>query len=400
MKLQPLSKKQRDFLLHSDARINIAYGSVRSGKTLVSLLRWLYIVATAPEGSGLLMIGKTERTLRRNILDLIAELVEPKDYKLNSGMGECYLYGKKIYLVGANDERAENKIRGITLYAAYLDEATLCPESFFRMLLSRLSSENAILLATTNPDSPAHYIKKNFIDRAGDLNLKSWHFVLDDNKTLPRSYVDEISKEYTGLWYQRYILGNFVMAEGAIYPDYQASVVPADDLPKSFDTYIVTCDYGTTNAFVYLLVGRLNGVWYIIREFYYDSSKSGIRVNKQQSDELSKFLAGILPASVEVDPSAPAFIQQLRQDYPALDRTGSVVHAINAVLVGIQQTAQMMYQGKLKISDSCTNTLKEMAGYTWDPKATENGEDAPVKVNDHAMDCLRYAVNRIAWDYS
>lgn len=396
MKLQPLSAKQRDFLLHSDARINIAYGSVRSGKTIVSLLRWLYIVATAPEGSGLLMVGKTERTLRRNILDLIAELVEPKDYSLNSGMGECHIYGKKIYLVGANDERAENKIRGITLYAAYLDEATLCPESFFRMLLSRLSSENALLIATTNPDSPAHYIKKNFIDRAGDLNLKSWHFVLEDNKTLPEQYIKEISKEYTGLWYQRYILGNFVMAEGAIYPDYQNAVIPKRDLPKAFDTYIVTCDYGTTNAFVYLLTARTNGVWYVLKEFYYDSSKSGIRVNKQQSDELKTFLDGILPDYVEVDPSAPAFIEQLRQDYP--DFTTRIGHAINTVLTGIQQTAQMMYQGKLKISDSCTNTLKEMAGYVWDANATEHGQDAPMKVNDHAMDCLRYAVNRINWD--
>jgi len=345
------------------------------------------------------MIGKTERTLRRNILDLIAELVEPNDYKLNSGMGECYIYGKKIYLVGANDERAENKIRGITLYAAYLDEATLCPESFFRMLLSRLSTENAILLATTNPDSPAHYIKKAFIDRAGDLNLKSWHFTLDDNKTLPEQYVKEISKEYTGLWYQRYILGNFVMAEGAIYPDYQRAVIAESDMPTQFETYIVTCDYGTTNPFVYLLVGRVNGVWYVIKEFYYDSSKSGIRVNTQQSAELGKFLGNILPASVEVDPSEPGFIEQLRRDYPAMDDRAIIGHAINAVLIGIQNTAQMMYQGKLKISDACTNTLKEMAGYTWDPKATEKGEDVPVKVNDHAMDCLRYAVNRITWDY-
>ena len=207
MQLQPISPKQRDFLLHSDARINLAYGSVRSGKTLASLLRWLYIIATAPKGANLMMIAKTERTLRRNLLDLIQELIEPSDFKLNSGYGACTIYGRKVYLVGANDERAENKIRGITLYAAYLDEATLCPSSFFRMLLSRLSDHNAILIATTNPDSPFHYIKKDYMDRASELNIKLWHFTLDDNNTLDPGYVESIKSEYVGLWYRRFIGG-------------------------------------------------------------------------------------------------------------------------------------------------------------------------------------------------
>ena len=254
MKLMELSPKQRDFLIHSDARINIAFGSVRSGKTLVSILRWLHIVATSPDGSGLLMVGKTERTLRRNILDLIQELVEPEDFKLNSGLGECQIYGKRIYLVGANDERAENKIRGITLYAAYLDEATLCPESFFRMLLSRLSEPNAILLATTNPDSPAHYIKKEFIDRAKEIGLKYWHFVLEDNHTLNPAYVESIKKEYTGLWFKRYILGMFVAAEGAIYDMFDESRHVVSELPE-FASIVVGIDYGTVNPTSFIALG-------------------------------------------------------------------------------------------------------------------------------------------------
>lgn len=396
MKLMELSPKQRDFLLHSNSRINIAFGSVRSGKTLVSLLRWLHIVATAPDGSNLLMAAKTERTLRRNILDLIMELVDPEDFRLNSGLGECTIYGKKIYLVGANDERSENKLRGITLYAAYLDEATLCPESFFRMLLSRLSDPNAILIATTNPDSPAHYIKKNFIDRAEEINLKYWHFTLDDNKTLDSDYVDAIKKEYTGLWYQRFILGLFVVAEGCVY-DLPEDKVCVDVVPESCDRYHVAIDYGITNPSHYLLFGRSQGTWYVLKEWRWDSAKSmRQKTDSELSKDLGTFLEWrgqkIVPNTIDIDPSATSFIVQTRQDYPELD----IVHAINPVLEGIRTVSTALANGALRINRAaCPILLSEYASYVWDSKQQAKGEDVPVKMNDHAMDPLRYGAMRI-----
>jgi len=390
MKPVALSQKQKQSIIEAVARLNLWEGSVRSGKTVASILAWLvYVVCYAPPGN-LLMAGKTERTLRRNILDVIAEIVPQHDYHLNQGQGELTLYGRKIYLVGANDERSESKIRGVSLAGAYCDELTLFPESFFQMLLSRLSIKGARLFGTTNPDNPAHWLKKNYLDRAEDLDLNKWHFVLEDNLSLDESYINALKAEYTGLWYKRYILGLWVMAEGAIYPNYQDAVVSAKDLPGSYDGYVVGCDYGSTNPFVYVLLGRSNGVWYVIQEHYHDSSKSGQKVNKQHADDLRAFLNGRKPRYVDVDPSRPEFILELRRTFPDFD----VRHAINDVLPGIQHVANAMYQGKLKISDGCPHLLDEMAGYVWDSAATERGEDAPLKQADHCMDALRYAIMR------
>jgi PBSX family phage terminase large subunit len=378
---KPLSPKQKQSILQASARINIWEGSVRSGKTIASLFAWLiYVVRYAPEGN-LLMAGKTERTLRRNILDVLSEIVPPADYRLNAGIGELSLFGRKIYLVGANDERSESKIRGVSLAGAYCDELTLFPEGFFQMLLSRLSIKGARLFGTTNPDTPAHWLKKNYLDRA-ELNLNRWHFVIEDNLSLDPDYIRDLKKEYTGLWYKRYILGEWAVAEGSIYPNYEAAVIPASQLPGEYDAYVVGCDYGSTNPFVYLLLGRNQGIWYLIDEHYYDSGKRGEKLNSQHSKDLGVFLKGRVPKYVDVDPSRPEFINQLRADYPAVD----IRHAQNAVLAGIQTVASMMFQGSLKISDSCRHTLDEMAGYVWDNKATERGEDAPMKVNDHC--CL------------
>jgi len=347
-------------------------------------------VAHAEPGN-LLMVGKTERTLRRNILDVIMDLVGPENFRITSGMGECMLYGRKIYLVGANDERSESKIRGVSLLAAYGDEITLWPESFFTMLLSRLSEKDAKFFGTTNPDNPSHWLKKAYIDRKEEIRLNLFTFTLDDNKTLPEDYVRDLKAEYTGLWYKRYILGLWAMAEGAISSNYQTSVIPEKDLPANYDTYIVGCDYGTINPFVYILLGRSMGVWYIIREYYYSSKKTNIlKVNKEYAIELGKFLNGIHPRYVDVDPSEPSFIHQLRLEYPELN----IKHAINAVVPGIQNIAQAMHLGTLKISDACTHLLEEMDGYVWDPKKAELGEDAPIKVNDHVCDALRYGFAR------
>jgi len=389
VKLQRMSQKQRNSVLHSDSRLNLWSGSVRSGKTIASIIRWIWFVRHAPAGN-LLMVGKTERTLRRNILDVMADLVGPQ-FTITSGLGECSLYGRKIYLVGANDERSESKIRGVTLLAAYGDEVTLWPESFFTMLLSRLSEPNAKFFGTTNPDNPKHWLKKNYIDRKEEIGLNLFTFQLEDNNSLPLDYINSLKREYTGLWYRRYILGLWVMAEGAIYPNYQSAVVCAQDLPASYDAYVVGCDYGSTNPFVYLLLSRSQGTWYLTQEHYYDSAKQGQRVNKQHAEELKIFLGGRAPRYVDVDPSRPEFILELRRAYTSLD----IRHAINDVLPGIQNVANLMFQGRLKISDACIHTIEEAAGYVWDLAATEKGEDKPLKQNDHCMDALRYAVMRI-----
>lgn len=389
------SRKQLDVIANATARLNILDGSVRSGKTVASLVAWIKFVAEAPPGE-LLMVGKTERTLKRNILDPLEQMVGSKNFRLNRGEGEATLFGRRIYLAGANDERAEGKIRGMTLVGAYGDEITLWPESFFTMLLSRLSVPGARFIGTTNPDSPYHWLKTNYLDRAEELNLKHWHFTLEDNLNLDPAYVEALKKEYTGLWYKRFILGLWVMAQGIIYDMFDETKHKIPTVEREYSEYHIAVDYGTQNPTTFGLWGRCAkgeyaGKWIKIKEYYY----SGRDESKQKTDEeyyqdLEKFAGDLKIKYVIVDPSAASFITLIK-------RKGKfkVKPAKNDVIEGIRNVATALKNGLIFYNDCCTNTFREFYSYVWDEKAAERGEDKPVKQNDHCMDSDRYFVNTI-----
>lgn len=384
------SRKQLDVVLNPDARLNILYGSVRSGKTVASLVAWIYYLLSGPKGE-LLMVGKTERTLKRNILDVLAEMVGPQNYRLNQGGGELYLFGRRIYLAGANDERSEGKIRGMTLAGAYGDEVTLWPESFFQMLLSRLSVPGARFIGTTNPDGPFHWLKTGFIDRSDQLDMKIWHFTLDDNLNLDPTYISSLKAEYTGLWYKRYILGQWVAAEGAIFDVFDESRHVIEIAPDRFDRLVVGVDYGTYNPTAFVLVGETDGVLYVIDEYYHDGRASGKqKTDAEYASDLRAWLAGRKPNAIIIDPSAASFITQLRRD-----GIGPIRKADNSVLDGIRTIATRLELEKLFISHRAENLIREFQSYVWDDAAQQRGEDRPVKANDHALDALRYAVHTI-----
>ena len=199
-----LTEKQFLFLCTKLKRLNFLSGSVRSGKTYVSLQKFALSVKSAPKGTEFIICGKTLTTLKRNCLNLLVELVGEANFTYRMSEKEGTLFGHKIWLEGANDNNSENKIRGMTLYGAYCDEVTLFPETFFTMLLSRLSYDEAFLIATCNTDSPSHYIKTEYMDRE-DLDVAVWSFILTDNKFMGKKYIEEISKEYTGVFYNRFI---------------------------------------------------------------------------------------------------------------------------------------------------------------------------------------------------
>ena len=205
-------------------RINVLEGSVRSGKTWVSLVLWAFWVKTMPETGLYLMAAKSLTTLKRNCLLPLQDLVGDSNFTFSAVKKEGWLFGRHIILEGANDIRSEGKIRGVTLQGAYCDELTQLPEDFFTMLLSRLSEPGAKLIATTNPDAPTHWLKVRYIDRAEELDFLDFRFLIDDNTTLPREYVENIKREYTGVFYDRFILGNWTLAEGIIYPMYKEAI--------------------------------------------------------------------------------------------------------------------------------------------------------------------------------
>ena len=198
-------------------RINLLEGSVSSGKTWISLVLWAFWVATSPKDKNYLMVGKTLTSLKRNCLDLLESLVGSAYFTYSISQKQGELFGRRVYFEGVNDIRAENKIRGITLMGAYCDEVTLFTEDFFAMLLSRLREDGAKMIASTNPDRPNHWLMKNYIKRADELGMLVIKFLIDDNTFLARDYVESIKKEYTGVFYDRFILGRWVTAQGAIY---------------------------------------------------------------------------------------------------------------------------------------------------------------------------------------
>jgi PBSX family phage terminase large subunit len=377
------SDKSMTSILRSTKRLNIWSGSVRSGKTITSLVRWIEYIVTAPRGR-LLMVGKTERTLKRNILGDLEAMVGSRNYK-RCGDGEIKIFGRVIDIVGANDERAENKIRGATYAGAYCDEITLYPESFFRMLLSRLSVKGAKLLGTTNPDSPYHWFKEHFLDNQ-DLDISIFNFTLDDNLNLDEDYKENIKKEYTGLWYKRFILGLWVMAAGIVYEQFNEEKHKLDDLPKFFDKYYICIDYGTNNPCVFLLIGKLENRYYVVKEYYHEGRKEGQVTDSYYAKKLKEFTQGYKINQYFLDPSASSFKTELLQNNIA------VTDAENSVIDGIRTVSSLLENDRLFVNSSCKNLLKEFSAYIWDEKAGRKGEDKPVKAWDHCQDALRYCL--------
>lgn len=369
-------------------RINLLEGSVSSGKTWISLVAWAFWVKTMPKGDDTLylMSARSLTTLKRNCLLPLQSLVGQRNFNFSIISKEGYLFGRRLILEGANDTQSEAKIRGVTLQGAYCDEATKLNKDFFAMILSRLRLSGAKLFATTNPDAPSHWLKTDYIDRAEEIDLLVMKFLIDDNTTLPKDYVDNIKKEYTGVFYERFILGNWTLAEGLIYPMYEDAIV--DRIPDgSAKDYCISIDYGTQNAFACILWELHDGVWYAAKEYYYSGRETGTqKTDEEYAKDLDDFVSSVPTTRVEtiIDPSAASFIALLRKR-----KRYKVVKASNAVIDGIRETATCMQRGTIKFSKDLVNWKKEVQGYVWDDRSVE---DRPVKESDHAQDAVRYFV--------
>lgn len=389
---QEFSQKQLDSIFNSTSRINIWQGAVRSGKTIASIVRWLEYIKSGPDGN-LLMTGKTHRTLKRNILDEIQKIVGESNYSYNRGLGEVTICGKKIYIAGANDARAEDKIRGMTLSGTYGDEISIWPEGFFNMLLSRLSVKGAKLFGTTNPEGPYHWLKQNYIDREDELDLSQFHFLLENNLTLDPSYIESLKKEYSGVWYQRYIEGLWVLAEGLIYDMFIANDHVVTKIPR-IKQYWIGVDYGTANDTVFVLMGLgTDNNLYAIDEYRWGRKSKGYsKTDIQLRKELIEFIKrnNVSPQWIFIDPSAASFITELHQNRSKFP--GRVAKANNNVKDGIEFVSSIIGMNGLYIHEKCKGLISEMQSYSWDSKAQERGEDKPLKENDHGPDAIRYVL--------
>lgn len=402
----PLSGKQvRSIAASAQARTTIWSGAVRSGKTIASLVAFLIHVAQAPPSGLVLICGRTLQTIERNILEPMQDpaLFGPVAALVHHTRGAptATILGRTVHLIGASDARAEGRLRGLTACLALLDEGTLVPEAFFNQLLARLSVPGAKCLITTNPDGPGHWLRKNFILRAAELGIAHFHFTLDDNPALDPEYVAAIKAEYVGLFYRRFVLGEWCMAEGAIYDMWDADKHVIDIVPPIWKWIAAGVDYGTTNPFHGLLVGMdASQTLYVAGEYRYDSKLHRRSLtDAEYSVEFGRWLGGYRPAgsslgpvgvrpeAVVVDPSAASFMQQLWRD------GWSPTPASNAVADGIRTVSTLLSAGKLKVHRSCKALIDEFPAYSWDETKAQRGVDAPIKVDDHGLDALRYAVH-------
>ena len=373
----------------SNARLNIFEGPVRAGKSFSSLLRWIEFCRSGPKGP-LILVGRTDKTIKRNIIlplqDLLGDSIVYHQHK-----GEVMLWDRIMYVVGANDDRAEAKIRGSEFAGALVDEVTLIPENFIKMLLSRLSVDGAQFFGTTNPDSPFHWLKRDFIDRQSELNIEVFSFNINDNPSLSEKYKSDLRNEYQGLWYQRYIEGRWVLAEGAVYDFFDESRHVIEHPPGTADYYIVGVDYGTTNPCVFSMIGYSGATYpnmWLDKEYYYDSkAKQRQKTDYEYANDLVEFIKGYNVKALYIDPSAASFKLELRRSGVA-----NIRDAKNEVLDGIRYQSQLISAGTYKICRCCTNSIKEYSTYLWDEKSSNHGIDKPMKVNDHCCDAQRYAL--------
>lgn len=401
---RPVGKQARS-IAEATARFNFWHGAVRSSKTIGSILAFLEYLASTKNDQHV-VAGKTERTLRRNVVGPMRDILGPGVMSVSWGLGEIRLFGKTLFMVGANDTRSEEKLRGLTAGGAYIDELTTWPREVFEMLRSRCSMAGARMFATSNPDSPRHWAKKNLLDRQPGLDMRSWHFTIDDNPNLDPEFVANLKLEYVGLWYKRFIDGLWVMAEGAIWDMFSDALV-VDELPR-MTAYYVCCDYGTAAPFVALLVGKSAAEaepdriprFYVCREWRWDSSEKLRQLtDSEYSRELKKWLASyrVSPSAWYVDPSALSFMLQLKRD-----KVARVQAADNSVGDGLRSVGTLLANDLLRVHKSCKGLIEEIYGYIWDEDAQEKGEDKPVKKDDHGPDALRYGVRMLTsiWQHS
>ena len=402
MKLK-LTKKQNEYIRKANARWCLKVGAVRSGKSFVDVA---YVIPNRiRERAGLqgltCIMGVSKGTIERNVLQPMREIYTSELVGTINNENIAQVFGEPVYCLGAEKMSQVAKILGSSIKYCYGDEIAKWNQEVFNVLKSRLDKEYSCFDGACNPESPNHWLKDFVDDESLDAYIQKYQIF--DNPNLPKSYVENLCNEYAGtVYYDRYILGEWALAEGLIYPMYKDAIV--DTVPdKAATDLCISIDYGTMNAFAAILWTKRDGVWYAEREYYYSGRETGIQKTDQEySDDLDEWIAdiweekckhpsysdlgGMQITKIEtiIDPSAASFIALLKKNEWAKVRSAN-----NDVLDGIRETAVALQTGKVKILRSCKNWIKEAGGYVWDDSETV---EHPVKVNDHLQDATRYFV--------
>lgn len=426
---QIMSPRQLASIAWAERRkVAVWVGAVSAGKTVASLLAFLIALRRAPAGELVVIIGKTLQSIEDNVINTLQNPAVFGELALHTqhtrGATYAIILGRRVELIGANNARAEERIRGATYALAYVDEATLLPPNFWAMLLTRLRVPGARLLATTNPGSRNHWLKVGYLDRGDAVNLITFHLTMRDNPSLSAEYVRDMEATYSDrVLHDRFIRGLWTAASGAVYADFDdrtkplsdhtAHVIPWAETPPLADVLAIGLDWGTTNASAGLLLGltaertdtgKPRPRLIMLDEWRYDSRLTGIPLTPDpQAARFAEWYHGngrgfqqahtptpitqAGPRVIVVDPAAPAFRTALRN----AGYTNSP--AANDVLKGIGAVSNLISSHHLLVTDRCAGLLGEITEYVWDQKKSdEEGIDYPVTVNDHSLDGMRYAI--------
>lgn len=422
-KFVPFSKKQKKILTwwmpsspYSDKDTIIADGAIRSGKTLIMSLSYVIWAMESYERTNFGMAGKTIGSFKRNVWILLKLMLRSRGYKISKlpDMKDAFIIRKGnvenyFYIFGGRDESSQDLVQGFTAGGFFFDEVALMPESFVNQAAGRCSEEGAKMWFNCNPEGPYHWFKLEWLDKLDEKNAFRLHFLLDDNPSLSDKVKNRYKRMYSGVFYQRFILGLWVLAEGIIYSMFEPRMI-IDKVPKQvkITKKWIGVDYGQSNATVFLLIGLgSDNKLYILDEYYHSGKNSQVQKSpKAYAKDFKKWLLKngatdeegkrypVRYNDIFIDPSAKGFMLQLHEE-----GIEGIKQADNEVLRGIELISSIIDCNMLRILSHCKYTTAEFGAYRWDPKAQAKGIDKPIKEDDHCMDALRYVVNgtRILW---
>ncbi|MEG0614346.1 MAG: PBSX family phage terminase large subunit [Oscillospiraceae bacterium] len=398
MELKQFSEKQATAILwwkepeFRNYEAIICDGAVRSGKTLSMSIGFVCWAMAMFCGGDFAICGRTISSVKRNVITPMKEAIEPMGFVCDEKISKNYMEIKasgrtnRFYFFGGKDEGSAGLIQGITLSGVFLDEVVLMPRSFVEQALARCSVANSRLWFNCNPQNPYHWFYSEWIKKAKEKNALYIHFTMKDNPSLTKKILNRYENLYSGVFYDRFVLGKWIAAEGLVYPMFDEDIHTFSGEIPSCERYIISCDYGTVNPSSFGLWGILDGKSYRIKEYYYSSREKGsLRTDEEHYDGLEKLAEGFEIESVIVDPSAASFMECIRRHGKFCVRP-----AKNDVISGIRRVCDLLKQGKLLFSKNCKDSLREFQLYVWDDRG---GNDAPIKENDHSMDDIRYFVN-------
>ncbi len=402
-KFKSFSLKQKQLLYwwqqgspHKNKDIVIADGAIRSGKTIAMICSFLRWSLENFQGQDFIVAGKSMGALKRNVVKPMRQILEAWgiNHEYNRSDNFIIVGNNTYYLFGANNEASQDVLQGLTAAGAFADEVALFPKSFTDQMIGRCSIDGSKIFMNCNPQGPYHYFKTEYIDKAKEKNILYLHFTMEDNLTLSERVKERYRRMFSGVFFKRYILGLWVMAEGLIFDMFDEVEHKIATIKRKCTEYYVSIDYGTQNPTTFGLWGKHKDKWIKVKEYYHSGRGEGKqKTDEEYYQELENFIGDRKVKAVIVDPSAASFIATIRKHGKF-----RVKKARNDVVEGIRNMGTALSEGMIFYNDCCTNTFREFFSYVWDEKAAERGEDKPVKQNDHAMDSDRYFVNTILFN--